>query len=103
LAAQRRETDTAMGSWVEELTPEVLESNLAYVRTDGHELVAPLWHVVPHLFNHQTHHRGQVTTLLFQLGKDPGPTDFMATAFIPRALADEAMQLAGLHEPSRCW
>jgi uncharacterized damage-inducible protein DinB len=26
------------------------------------------------MFNHQTHHRGQVTTLLSQLGLDPGIT-----------------------------
>ena len=33
------------------------------------------WAVVMQVFNHQTHHRGQVTTLLKQLGKDPGITD----------------------------
>jgi uncharacterized damage-inducible protein DinB len=27
------------------------------------------------MFNHQTHHRGQVTTLLKQTGIDPGITD----------------------------
>jgi len=27
------------------------------------------------MFNHQTHHRGQVTTLLSQMGLDVGPTD----------------------------
>jgi uncharacterized damage-inducible protein DinB len=32
-------------------------------------------HVLAHLFNHQTHHRGQVTTLLTQLGHDMGSTD----------------------------
>jgi uncharacterized damage-inducible protein DinB len=32
---------------------------------------------VAHFFNHQTHHRGQVTTLLFQRGIDPGVTDFL--------------------------
>ena len=31
-----------------------------------------------HFFNHQTHHRGQVTTLLKQLGIDPGVTDLAA-------------------------
>jgi len=30
-----------------------------------------------HFFNHQTHHRGQATTLLFQAGIDPGPTDLL--------------------------
>jgi uncharacterized damage-inducible protein DinB len=28
-----------------------------------------------HLFNHGTHHRGQLTTLLKQAGHDPGVTD----------------------------
>jgi uncharacterized damage-inducible protein DinB len=31
----------------------------------------------PHFFNHQTHHRGQVTILLKQLGNDPGVTDLI--------------------------
>jgi uncharacterized damage-inducible protein DinB len=33
---------------------------------------------VSHFFNHQTHHRGQVTTLLMQVGHDPGVTDLIA-------------------------
>jgi len=28
-------------------------------------------------FNHQTHHQGQATTLLFQASVDPGPTDLL--------------------------
>ena len=32
---------------------------------------------VTHFFNHQTHHRGQVTTLLSQLGRDYGATDLI--------------------------
>jgi uncharacterized damage-inducible protein DinB len=36
-----------------------------------------LGHLVLHFFNHQTHHRGQVTTLLKQLGYDPGVTDLL--------------------------
>lgn len=31
-----------------------------------------------HLFNHQTHHRGQATTLLSQAGVDVGVTDLLA-------------------------
>ena len=37
----------------------------------------PAWLLVAHMFNHQTHHRGQVTTLLSQRGIDPGDTDLM--------------------------
>ena len=36
------------------------------------------WWGVAQLFNHQTHHRGQVTTLLMQAGHDPGVTDLIA-------------------------
>ncbi len=37
----------------------------------------PAWLLVAHMFNHQTHHRGQVTTMLSQRGIDPGDTDLM--------------------------
>ena len=37
----------------------------------------PLWFAAVHFFNHQTHHRGQVTTLLSQRGIDPGVTDLL--------------------------
>jgi uncharacterized damage-inducible protein DinB len=44
----------------------------------GQKQECPLWWTVAHLFNHQTHHRGQVTTLLMQQGCDPGVTDLFA-------------------------
>jgi len=31
-----------------------------------------------HFFNHQTHHRGQATTLLSQAGVDIGVTDLLS-------------------------
>jgi len=34
--------------------------------------------LVMHFFNHQTHHRGQATTLLSQAGADVGVTDLLA-------------------------
>lgn len=37
----------------------------------------PSWLLVTHMFNHQTHHRGQVTTLLSQQKIDLGATDLM--------------------------
>ena len=51
---------------------------LAYRDSQGHAHEHPLWWAVSHFFNHQTHHRGQVTTLLSQLGRDPGVTDLVA-------------------------
>jgi uncharacterized damage-inducible protein DinB len=33
--------------------------------------------LLTHFFNHQTHHRGQITTLLSQAGLDVGATDLL--------------------------
>ena len=38
----------------------------------------PNWLLMMQMFNHQTHHRGQVTTLMMQQGVDPGVTDLPA-------------------------
>jgi uncharacterized damage-inducible protein DinB len=40
----------------------------------------PAWKAMTHFFNHQTHHRGQVTALLMQAGVDVGVTDMIALA-----------------------
>ena len=58
---------------------------IRYRTSKGERCEHPLWWAVTHLFNHQTHHRGQVTTLLSQLGHDPGVTDLIAFLRAPRA------------------
>lgn len=77
LHRERAKTDEELAAWVANLTPQSLDASLRYVRK-GTTHESPLWHAVMHLFNHQTHHRGQVTTLLYQAGKDPGVTDLVA-------------------------
>ncbi|MBI4466872.1 MAG: DinB family protein [Acidobacteria bacterium] len=44
----------------------------------GQACTYPLWRTLFHLVNHQTYHRGQVTTLLRQLGAQPPAVDFLA-------------------------
>ena len=41
------------------------------------EFTFPAWILVMQLFNHQIHHRGQITTLLSQAGADVGVTDIL--------------------------
>lgn len=77
LRRERTRTDEALAAWVEALTPERLAAPLVFTRR-GQRQEAPLWWAVAHLFNHQTHHRGQVTTLFTQQGVDPGVTDLIA-------------------------
>jgi uncharacterized damage-inducible protein DinB len=77
LRRERSLVDDRLSAWVSELTPERLTGSLIYMR-NGKRTEHPLWWVVAHVFNHQTHHRGQITTLLSQQGLDPGVTDLFA-------------------------
>jgi uncharacterized damage-inducible protein DinB/SAM-dependent methyltransferase len=77
LRRERVKMDDDIESWVATLTSETLSGTLRYVRKDV-TYEHPLWWSLAHLFNHQTHHRGQVTTLLTQAGHDPGVTDLIA-------------------------
>jgi uncharacterized damage-inducible protein DinB len=76
LTRERERTDTAILAWTGQLKPEWLASELSYrAAADGHARLLPSWIAAAHLFQHATHHRGQVATLLKQAGKDPGVTD----------------------------
>lgn len=77
LRRERARTDADLSTWVSELTPERLAAPLVFMRR-GQRHEVPLWWTVAHVFNHQTHHRGQITTLLSQQGRDPGVTDLFA-------------------------
>ena len=78
LRRERGRTDADITAWVATLGGARLAAPLAYRTTAGMPQEHPLWWAVTHFFNHQTHHRGQVTTLLFQAGVDPGVTDMIA-------------------------
>lgn len=78
LFCARQATDQVITSWAEELTDEVLGKTMRSSNSKGQVREHPVWVAVAHMFNHQTHHRGQVTTLLHQLGHDPGVTDYFA-------------------------
>lgn len=80
----RIETDRQIITWTAELTTSWLEQPLTYTSgIDQKVRTMPSWVLVTHFFNHQTHHRGQVTTLLSQLGYDLGTTDL---PWLPRFL-----------------
>lgn len=77
LRRERDETDGSIDTWVDTLTTESLAGTVRIVRK-GEARDLPQWWVATQVFNHQTHHRGQITTLLFQAGQDPGATDMFA-------------------------
>jgi len=77
LSAERRNLDTTIIGWCEQLNTSDLEYKLAYRNMKGEAAVKNLASLMLHFFNHQTHHRGQATTLLSQQGLDVGVTDLV--------------------------
>ena len=72
----REALDARIEDWAATVTDGWLREILTFVsKVDGAEKTYPHWVLVTHMFNHETHHRGQVTTLLSQMGIDIGTTD----------------------------
>jgi uncharacterized damage-inducible protein DinB len=63
--------------FIEALTPQRLGEELAYINQKGQHYSYPLWQQMVHVVNHSSYHRGQVTTLLRQLGTEAVSTDFL--------------------------
>jgi uncharacterized damage-inducible protein DinB len=66
-----------MREYVASLDEETLNHPLTCLSTRGEEWTYPLWRMILHLLNHQSYHRGQVTTLLRMLGVQPPRVDFL--------------------------
>jgi uncharacterized damage-inducible protein DinB len=78
LRSERERTDREITSWVASLEPEAFEGTLRYTSfVNPAPRSYPFWVAATHFFNHQAHHRGQLTTLLMQAGVDPGVTDLI--------------------------
>jgi uncharacterized damage-inducible protein DinB len=56
------------GPWLQALNVERLAGHLAYRTMRGQDVSLPFAPTLAHVFNHGTHHRGQVTAALTQLG-----------------------------------
>ena len=75
---ERVKTDRDVEEFLVTIAPDRLDAPFRYENFAGQKFTHPLAPALVHLFNHQTHHRGQATTLLSQLGVDPGITDAIA-------------------------
>ena len=76
MRAARVALDSEITAWTQTLTETWLAEEVEWAaRTDNITRVQPRWLLVSHMFNHQTHHRGQLTTILTQMGYDVGVTD----------------------------
>jgi uncharacterized damage-inducible protein DinB len=73
----RQLLDNVIEQWVAEISAADLRHVLHYANMRGDIFERPLNALMMHFFNHQTHHRGQASTLLFQAGQDIGVTDLL--------------------------
>ena len=78
LTTLRARIDAVVVQLTSLVTEELLASTLRYTNTAGQHHGKNFGLLLHHFFNHETHHRGQASTLLFQAGVDIGVTDFIA-------------------------
>ncbi|ATH82472.1 DinB family protein [Pseudomonas sp. KHPS1] len=78
LAGLRTQLDACIENLAQEIREDDLDHPLRYRNMKGVAAQKHFFALLMHLFNHQTHHRGQATTLLTQAGVDVGVTDLLA-------------------------
>ncbi|TFH21432.1 MAG: damage-inducible protein DinB [Myxococcales bacterium] len=85
LERERRAYDEVIVRWAEGVTAGSLEGELSWFsKAMGRDLTHPRWLLVTHMFNHQTHHRGQVHCMLTAAGRKPDDTDLPFKPSRPR-------------------
>jgi uncharacterized damage-inducible protein DinB len=63
--------------YIQTLVPDRLNDDVSYTNTRGERYSYALWRQMLHVLNHSSYHRGQVTTLLRQMGAEPAGTDLL--------------------------
>ena len=76
-SASRHALDQMIISFIAETDESDYLKNLTYQNTKNKTFSKPFSMLLQHFFNHQTHHRGQITTLLSQMDMDIGETDLL--------------------------
>jgi uncharacterized damage-inducible protein DinB len=73
---ERERTDADIAAWVETLTPDWLAAPFTYIsNVDRVTRTFPAAILTVHFFNHQTHHRGQLSDMLARMGYETPTTD----------------------------
>ena len=78
LSKHRVMLDNKIKQWADSISESDLDQVLAYTTMEGKAAQKKFYTLLINLFNHQTHHRGQTTTLLTQANVDVGITDLLA-------------------------
>jgi len=64
-------------AFLENLNDELLNTRVSYENLEGHRWEYSLAHMMQHVVNHSSYHRGQVAAFLRQLGQTPSATDLL--------------------------
>lgn len=75
LRAARETEDAGIIAQVDALDEAALAADCAFSDTKGKPWSMPVWQILATVFNHQTHHRGQVHALLKDAGVEPPSLD----------------------------
>ena len=73
-----RDLEQKIRAFVDGLDDMRISAEIEYRLMDGQAFRSPIWQMVQHVVNHGTYHRGQVATLLRQLGARAASTDLIA-------------------------
>jgi len=71
----RNKVDVIITQYCESLSDLDCEKRITYQTTEGEMITKKVADITQHIFNHQTHHRGQLTCILSQLGVNYGCMD----------------------------
>ena len=82
---QRKLIDEVISNWCGEISESDLDHPFKYINFKGEQHNKRLGDLILHVFLHQIHHRGQITTLLSQDNIDFGDTD------LPEFLPDHGL------------
>ena len=77
LRAQLQAIEREWQSFIAALSDDDLDRRIDYVKIDGETGSRKLVHLLQHVVNHSTYHRGQVATRMRQAGGTPIGTDFL--------------------------
>lgn len=81
-SAERFRTDGRIKQWSDKLHNIDLQGDITWFSgSQNRDVAVPLAQAIVHFFNHQTHHRGQVHSLLTAAGQTIGDTDLV---FMPQ-------------------
>ena len=77
LTARWKTVEEEQAAFIKDLADADIERMIEYANLKGDRFTNPLGRLMQHLVNHSTYHRGQVTTMLRQLGATPVSTDLV--------------------------